>query len=200
MPTPTPKRIVALDRRTEVADLYRQGWSVARLAAKFQVSASSIYHDLDVVRKLWLARIAESFDALQAEELSKLDRLEMEANQAWQKSKKPSVTTKVILDEQGNPTGKRERTTKNTAGDPRFLKVVEDCIGKRVAILGLSDPAKFALRGVATDNDESPRVVEVVVDSRDQVSRVMTFDEFQTARNLGHEKHEETPKESQPET
>lgn len=98
----------------------------------YTLTQQQISADLKAIRKRWQASAIRDFDELKAQELAKVDHLELTYWDSWERSKvsSPKDVHKVIQD--------------FTIGDPRFLTGVQWCINKRCEILGIDAPAKFA--------------------------------------------------------
>jgi hypothetical protein len=138
----TKKETTAIERRREaVADLYVQGWTQTQIANQLAVSQSCVSLDIKAIQKHWRESSIRDFDVLRERELKKLDRLEVEAWTAWQRSQKPAQEATISTD------GNSQRTVKKVAeqtGDPRFLEQISKCIASRRALLGLDAPQKIA--------------------------------------------------------
>jgi hypothetical protein len=74
------------ERRQQVAQLYLANHSQWEVARKLKVTQACISNDLKFLREEWLARAKASTDERQALELAKLDRLELLALTAWERS------------------------------------------------------------------------------------------------------------------
>jgi hypothetical protein len=109
--------------RAEIARLYLQRWTQADIGRKLGLSRQQVGYDLEAVRQEWLDSALTDFNARKAEELARIDRLELEYWAAWERSKADG------------------------AGDPRFLAGVERCIEQRAKILGLHAPTETRLTG-----------------------------------------------------
>ena len=151
-----------------VAELYCQGKTIRAIAetlsnepfgpdAEFNFVSRGIVHRLLVdIRAEWSDRTFRAIKKHKAEELAKLDHLEMTYWDAWEKSvevEKVKVKREpaIVHDQDGNahilnPTKTDgsdlpivERTVEqNAIGDIRFLQGVERCITKRCEIIGLN--------------------------------------------------------------
>jgi hypothetical protein len=130
--------------RVKVAEMYLQGKSQSAIAKVFKVSQQQIAYDLKIIRQRWLESSIRDFDAAKSEELAKIDLIESEAWDAWLKSKQFKETTTT---EKGKaPGGDVDKTSiKKEAreGDPRFLGIVDNCIRRRCAILGIDAELKY---------------------------------------------------------
>ena len=86
------------------------------------------------------------FDEARAQELAKVDLLELEYWQAWQRSCQDAETE--TLRQRQTTDGKVNdfsKVTKGQAGDKRFLDGVQWCIERRCKILGIDAPSKTDL-------------------------------------------------------
>ncbi len=140
--------------RAETARLYLQGWLQIDIAKKQGVEQSTISDDLAAIRKQWLASAIRDFDEARAQELAKIDILEIEYWQAWQRSLKSKKTEtaktssgKIRQDEASVKEEFRD-------GDPRFLAGVERCIERRCKLLGLD--------AVTSGSEDKPFIVKVL--------------------------------------
>lgn len=115
------------DRRL-VAELYLTGHNQydirdilnEREDVAYTICQQQISHDLAVIRKRWADSGVRDFDAARAQELARIDRLEIEYWDAWRD---------VV------PT---DRTA------PSYLAGVMSCIDRRCKLLGLDAPTKIA--------------------------------------------------------
>lgn len=124
--------------------MYLKGSTQAEIAKAIGVSRVQITQDLKEVRAWWKDRTAFDLDEFKAEQLAKLDNLERELWQAWDESKKPTISSTVSDTTAGaNPGRTRSRKEITSAGDPRFLAQIQDCIDQRCKILGLYAPTKL---------------------------------------------------------
>ena len=143
-------------RIEDVATRYCQGTPVTQLAMEHGVTRQQIYYDLKVVRTEWLERVILDYDQKRADELAKIDKMELEANLAWE-------------------------TSKNTdpPGDPRFLAMIDKAIGRRIAMFQLDDPEKYrrsmAVADETAEDNVRPPILTVVVNTREEV---VSFNEF----------------------
>ncbi len=123
-----PKR--SRDQRDQdlvvIAELYLKGKSQAEIAGNigqirdYTLSQQQISGDLRTIRKRWLESSIRDFDAQRAQELAKIDYLELTYWDSW------------------------EQSTKDSVNAPKFLAGVQWCINKRCEVLGLNAPAKVA--------------------------------------------------------
>ena len=123
-----------------ISSLYLQGITQAEIGQGIGVSQQQISYDLKVLRKRWLQSSIVNIDEAKARELARVDHLEREYWEAWEKSKNPHKTTasKKVNGEQVEKTIQGETGT----GDPRYLSGVQWCINKRCEVLGLDAPSR----------------------------------------------------------
>lgn len=163
-----PKRTefqIERDRR-DIADLYLQGWTQARIAEhlgtlggrKYMLSRQQIGYDLKKVQEDWRTSALIDIDDAKARELAKVDKLERTYWDAWVRSCED--TTKTEHFESGESAPSRTiKTCKTQAGDPRFLVGMQWCIDRRCKIIGVDAPTKIA----STTPDGKDSVSGVVV-------------------------------------
>lgn len=141
MTTDQRRKSRVLERRQEVAELHKKGWSQASIAKHLGVTQPTVSGDLKAIRQEWLRSSVRDFDLARATELQKLELVEREAHAGWERSQKPSQSAVIQGAGTQQPTRK---TVRNQSGDPRFLDVLLKCIERRSEILGLNVPQKIA--------------------------------------------------------
>jgi hypothetical protein len=154
--------IMAAKKRTKIqyerdlektADLYCQGWTQLAIAKEIGVSQSQISLDLKEVQTRWRERSILNIDDWKAEELAKVDRIEAELWIAWHDSRRPTQVKNAQKTTAGRYPGKTvSQKETSSAGDPRFMFGILECIEKRCRILGLHAPTK--LQGTFTHDHE----------------------------------------------
>lgn len=134
---------LARDRR-RISDLYLQGWIQAAIAEVVGVDQTTVSRDLKALQEEWQAASIRNIDAAKAQELAKVDRLEREYWDAWERSKKNAeteTTERIEDDKAGTARLKAQVRKEGQVGDPRFLNGVQWCIERRCKILGIDAPA-----------------------------------------------------------
>lgn len=135
---------------TVVAELYLKGRYQQKIAEHlgeirpYTLTQQQISQDLKTIRKRWLESSIRDFDELKAEELAKIDKLEVTYWDAWDRS-----LGQRERKETSRTTGERVRDSARVVrqqglGDPRYLTGIQWCITKRCDILGLNAPTKLA--------------------------------------------------------
>lgn len=160
---------VARDR-AEIAVLYCQGWTQARIGQKLGLSQPAVFADLEVVRQEWRASAVMAMDQRKSQELAKLDRVEAVAWEAWERSCQQAETLfaetiKGRVDKEGKPLPelqKTSKTLKGQVGDPRFLERVGWCIERRCKILGMDAPERNENRTVVTVDERRGQLLGII--------------------------------------
>jgi len=140
--------------RAEIARLYLRGVTQAEIAARlaqrprvrYQLTQQMISYDLKQIRKAWLQSSIRDFDELAAEQLAKIDYLELTYWAAWEKSLEDQRTEHATAKPDRNGTPRQVQavyTTQQGRGDPRYLQGIERCIEQRCKLLGLYQPDKL---------------------------------------------------------
>ena len=131
----------------------------------YQVNQQMVSYDLCAIRKGWLESAMIDFNDEKAQELAKIDNLELEYWRAWVRSCEDAETQVAKAVESTKESRKEAtKTTKGQAGDPRFLTGVQWCIERRCKILGVDAPVKtdlttrgdkimFCVSGIDLDKD-----------------------------------------------
>jgi len=149
--------------RALISSLYCRGWSyesIGQELAKYYpigkdastgedqpgrpFSKAHIFKELRIIRKEWLRTQLAGYELRQVTELAKIDAIEAESWEGWRRSVgEQTETTEFIVPANGTvdvETGQPARTIerqKPSAGAPRFLDIVLQCVEKRCKILGL---------------------------------------------------------------
>jgi hypothetical protein len=143
----------------EIAALYLQGWIQAEIAdhlAKnrtYRISQQQISADIRAIQKRWLDSSVRSFDEARAQELAKIDNLELVYWSQFEASKDPIIKRKTAKKVDGRTTEATQEVSLGT-GDPRFLQGVQWCIERRCKLLGLDTQTE--------GTDEKPFIIKVL--------------------------------------
>ena len=134
--------------RAEIARLYVRGVTQAEIAAMlsgrpgrgYTLTQQMISYDLQRIREAWLALALRDYNEHIAEQLAKLDHLELTYWDAWVASLEGTTaeTLTARADKDGQPRPVQSVYHKQPGrGDPRYLQGVERCIELRCRLLGL---------------------------------------------------------------
>lgn len=136
-----PKR-TAFQRENDyvtITDMYLRGIPQMQIAGKLTVSQQQVSRDLQVIQRRWRESVIIDFNEAKQKELSRIDILEREAWDAFERSRTERSRTKT-----GKKTGIDGDSTEahlereNRDGDPRFMDIILKCIAQRSAILGIN--------------------------------------------------------------
>jgi hypothetical protein len=139
-----------------LAEMYLRARTQQSMADELGVSRQQVQYDLKVLHRRWVRDQLTDYDARKARELERVDRIEAQAWDAWERSRRDAETlhdrteSDGKKDENGRPAPTKtvqEKTTRSQAGDPRFLERVSWCVSERCRILGLYAPKELDLRG-----------------------------------------------------
>lgn len=143
-------------RQQQVAEMYRNFKSQHEIAEILGVSQPTVCNDIAAIKEVWLKSSQMNMTERLAEEISRLDRLERLAMEAYDRSCEDAVqitTEKIPVrpkkpkgDEDG-PARPTKRVTitkvseqrKGQCGNPAFLAEARACVEKRCKLLGLLD-------------------------------------------------------------
>lgn len=140
------KAEIERDRRN-ISRMYLRGDLQVDIADALGISQSTVSRDLTYLQKEWQEARINDIDERKRLELAKIDNLELEYWDAWQRSKEDAEVQTIkqkgaIVDgEKQIVPIEAQKRTEGQAGDPRFLAGVQWCINKRCELLGL-DAAK----------------------------------------------------------
>jgi hypothetical protein len=132
---------------------YIAGASQAQIAQELGISQQQVSYDLAIVQQRWVERTTMDLDQHRAEELARLDVLEREYWEAWERSKQPAEQTQTDTNDIVDPAApeirktrleRNRRRTQQRDGNPVYLAGIERCIELRCKILGLYQSVKVA--------------------------------------------------------
>lgn len=117
-----------------------------QMAQEIGIDQTTVSRELKRIREDWRQSALQDIDEVIARELKKLDQLELEALQEWERSKR-DWTKKVVEDKPRSKgvAGKSARIeTGSQTGDPRYLQVLISIQDRRSKLLGIDKPQKMA--------------------------------------------------------
>lgn len=141
------KNAKILKRREQISELYLKGKTQLQIANSLSISRQLVSHDLQILYKEWGKNIEININELKAKELRKLDALEAEYWEIYERSKTEYVKTTTIANKKDSPktTEKDEKTSAitikkeqhNRIGNNFILDSVAKLIEQRCKLLGL---------------------------------------------------------------
>ena len=157
--------------RAFCADLFLRGYPYREIAKRlnddlakrkmdYRLTESMVYYDIQRLLISWKRDQLESIDQYVTAELQKLDKMEVEAWNAWELSKQKKTKNKTK--KAGNGLMGRqimtEEATETTSGNPRYLDLLLNVQHRRAKMLGFDAPIKIDIPGVnVTVNNENER-------------------------------------------
>jgi hypothetical protein len=140
-----------------ISQLYIQGWSHQAITNKlnaerhYTLTRSQISHDIQCILDRWRKAYLVDVNEAQIRELARLDELENQYWQAWERSQHDAIITQEIdiKDElsggQSYTRKKRVLNKEKQTGQDSYLLGIQRCIELRCKILGLDAPAKVEI-------------------------------------------------------
>lgn len=126
-----------------IAALYLRGKRQVDIAAELGLSQPQVSYDLKEIHKRWRESSLVNMNEVKQRELARIDALETEYWQAWERSVGEVIrTTTSRSDKDGN---KASITKEEKAGNPAYLAGVQWCIEQRCKIFGLYEAAKISI-------------------------------------------------------
>lgn len=136
------RRILRCERQARVARLFLSGTRTTRLLARIcGVSTQTINRDLQYLQRVWEREAAQIISEEKYLALIRLQRLEAEALEAWEKSKVDEVQVEVRRADDGESGNSVEMITKKRTryGDARLLSTLLDIGRERRVLLGIAE-------------------------------------------------------------
>jgi hypothetical protein len=141
----TSPRLRVEQRRTTVARLYLQQRTQAEIASAVRVNQGTVSRDLKAIQVEWQQQRLDDFARGKLRELARIDQLEREYWEAWERSCQSREQT--VQEKSTTPAGDRLKAgtrTEGRDGNPEFLRGVERCIDLRCKITGTFAAMKIA--------------------------------------------------------
>lgn len=156
-----------------VAELWLKGYSIKRIALSVEMNHRQVRELVLKSKAIWIKRKELALTDVVAEQLRRVDLIEMNAWEAWERSQQEHVETKVQSTKDGTF---KTRTTKTAVGDPRFLDAALKCVEQRCKLLGVYKPpeerAEMTVWGVT-----------VVVDNPEQAEEILSYEQFRNMKD-----------------
>lgn len=121
-----------------------------------------VYKDLKQLLINWKREHEENIDLYITKELSKLDKIEAELWDAWERSKK-RIVSKI------RQSGLKKVRSETFAGNPRYLDLVLSVQQRRAKLLGLDAPVKVDMPNVNVSVDSSGPKYDISVIPNDML-------------------------------
>lgn len=121
-----------------------------------------VYKDLKQLLINWKREHEENIDLYITKELSKLDKIEAELWDAWERSKK-RIVSKI------RQSGLKKERGETFAGNPRYLDLVLSVQQRRAKLLGLDAPVKVDMPNVNVSVDSSGPKYDISVIPNDML-------------------------------
>ena len=156
----TKRTQIQIDKdRLEIARLYLKGIIQADIAARLGMTRQMVGYDLKAIQAQWLQSSLVAFDQRISIELAKIDNLEIEYWEAWERSKqvKESSSAKVIQSKDGER-NEASSIQEQMLGNPAFLLGIQWCIDRRLRLFGLDAPLKVDWRQTLPEGMDSDEV------------------------------------------
>lgn len=166
-----PQRRARLERLPRVTAQYLRCVPVYQIAQVEGVSTHTIYRDLKYARKVWMKSASANMHKHIAKELAKLDVIEREAWECHELQKKKQFSTRKTTNESGETTNEIRKKSPMLAAT--WMQVILNCMERRAKLLKL-DSDEHSHAGVM-----QATIVEVVVDTPEQVKQIISYKQFQ---------------------
>lgn len=140
----------------------------ARRGVGYTITKQMVYWDMQQLLIEWKRERMENIDDYVTQELRKLDKMEVELWEAWERSKtgklreknRQNAKPRKVLEDGDNPEyyGYEETTTETSAGNPRFLDLLLNAQQRRAKMLGFDAPIKVDIPGLkGNTNSDAPK-------------------------------------------
>lgn len=161
----------------DVIDLYLKGLSGINIRSKlkeigFSIGIKKINALINKEIAAWIRDKNDLIENLKAQELAKINRLEFEYWEAWQRSCKETTaktTEKVVADQKVEIAAKKPKfdiskiseLKKSNSGDARFLDGIQWCVEMRCKLLGLDAMQKPPSDSDSGNSNNSGTIINI---------------------------------------
>jgi hypothetical protein len=159
------------ERLERVVSSYCKGVTCIQIAKSEGVPLTTVYNDLRVARKIFYKRNNEAAERLIFEQAKKIDEIERAAWEGWERSVKDATERTKETNADGET--KLTKKVKGQAGDPQFLAIAMKAVDQRCKLFKIGQYSKEDSGTVVA------RLIEIVVDSPDQINQIMEFGDYQ---------------------
>lgn len=146
----------------------------------YQLSFQQVHYDIKKIIDQWRAEREEFVTERIYLELAKIDKIESECWNEWERSKTSRQKTVISggkLDNGHITKGKiKTRESQVTFGDVRYLEMIDKCIDKRIKLLGLYAPIKVDTGNSRNSMNESTRA-DIEDEIRQEMAKLKLDDE-----------------------
>lgn len=152
-----PKRTeneILIDR-VAVTDMLLRNMSLRQIAeelnrrneGRYELTFQQVHYDVKKLQQEWYQEAQENIEQGIVREIKKLDKIEAECWDAWEKSKKGKTSTIMegnLVDNEGKiiPGSVMNRKIDSSTGEVKYLEMIERCIVRRSELLGVIFPKK----------------------------------------------------------
>lgn len=134
----TSRNTALAQRRALEAELYLKGYSMSDISERVGVTTATVSRDIKAIRQAWVEAQIEYIGESVSRELDRLDMIESEAWQAYERSQSPIVTT---VEREGKRYGLINLEGGRTlSGSAKWLEIALRCHERRCRILSLDSP------------------------------------------------------------
>lgn len=180
MPNQTGPKRTPREREVDIPveiRLWVRGLSLKEIAAEiskdrpYSVGYSTIDRDIKIERAAWRSETLGAIDELIACELIRVNQIEREAWDAWERSKKDSERSVTERKTGESETMRAQMVREGQCGDPRYLTQVQWCIDKRCKLLGLDAPQRSQIEVTmpyqAISDEQLDQMIKALADGAD---------------------------------
>jgi len=118
------------------------------VSAGYTLSHVQVFQDSKIIFEEWRKEKIDLVDTKMELELAKLDKIENECWEAFERSKegrrKTLITGGEMVGNQMSGGQIKEREIETTFGDTKFLDIIQKSMDKRAALLGLNAPTRIS--------------------------------------------------------
>lgn len=160
MPKPTRDITQKQYDRARIAQLYLRGYSQYAIAQEMSMTRELVAFDLRVIRKDWKQSAIVDMNEAKHKELHRIDMMEKELWEAWEKSKLTRDITTTRQKRRGlnsqngdvpvDQTTEAGKRTEQRDPNAAYMDRIGWCIEMRCKILGLYAPAETRHSGVVS--------------------------------------------------
>lgn len=162
---------------TFIAPLYLKGRSHKEIADELGLTVKQVSSDITRIQDNWRDAYIEDLNQAKMQELARIDLIEKEAWQSWERSKGGKKSTSKNVEESGQfgTTRSAGENHEQSHGDIQYLQTAQWCVNQRCRLLGLYAPAKVANTDVTGQYDAASLARNEILSMLDSISGRVTI-------------------------
>jgi len=160
------KQAIEIDR-DRIRELVLKNKSAREIAKDLNIPLPTVISDIKVIVKRWKEEVPD-FTLMRGQQLDRLNLMEKELWNAWEKSKEQAGKSTLTIRNGQNPTGRIETSIDETPGDVKYVEQIMKTVQERNKLLGMYAATKIQSEVTVKRDDSAIReeVLNIIEEAR----------------------------------